>query len=185
MSVLLNQSNYPISRSAEWETQDLIIVRCLSAGAAAAAATVRTSVAAAPEVIDVEQPEARSVTASLCHHLVAFLCLVSKVTVVSLQLMDLVPRRQTAGGSGRLMKWTGYFFSVCVLCHVRLRSWCACSNLPQLILPLIRLIAVNELKVTKWASSCSTSALLRRPKLGGGVSLIGYNELALIGVSFS
>lgn len=154
--------------------------RCLSAGAAAA--TVRTSVAAALEVIDVEQPEARSVTASLCHHLVAFLCLVSKVTVISLQLMDLVPRRQTADGSGVLMKWTGYF--LCVCCVIS-GSWSACSNSPQLILPLIRLIAVNELKVTKCASSCSTSALLRRPKLRGGVSLIGYNELALIGVSFS
>lgn len=121
----------------------LIIIGSLPAGAAAAAA-VRTSVAAALEVIDVKRPQARSVTASL---------------------------------------WTGYFF--CVLHHPRRPSWSVCYNLPQLILPLIRLIAVNELKATKFASSCSASALLRRPRLDGGVSLIGYDELALIGVSFS
>lgn len=60
-----------------------------------------------------------------------------------------------------------------------------CYNLPWLILPLIRLIAVNELKVTKLASSCNTSASLERPQLDEGVSLIGYDELALIGVSLS
>lgn len=58
----------------------MIIVCGLSAGVAAAA--VRTSVAAALEVIDVKQPEARPVNESLCHHHVAFLCLTSKVTVI-------------------------------------------------------------------------------------------------------
>lgn len=57
----------------------MIIIGSLSADAAAAAA-VRTSVAAALEVIDVKRPQARSVTASLCHHGVAFSSVVSKVT---------------------------------------------------------------------------------------------------------
>lgn len=71
-----------------------------------------------------------------------------------------------------------------VVFHLQLPSWLFCYLL-QLILPLIRLIAVNELKVTKYTSSCSTSSLLRRPQLDGGMSLIDCDELALIGVSFS
>lgn len=56
----------------------MIIIGGLSAGAAAAA--VRASVAAALEVINVKRPQARSVTASLCHHGAAFLSVVSKVS---------------------------------------------------------------------------------------------------------
>lgn len=80
----------------------MIIVSGLSAGVAAAAAAVRTSVAAALEVIDVKQPEARPVNESLCHHHVAFLCLMPKVTVISLQLMDLIS--SDADGPTGLMK---------------------------------------------------------------------------------
>lgn len=56
----------------------MIIIGGLSAGAAAA--VVRASVAAALEVINVKRPQARSVTASLCHPGAAFSSVVSKVT---------------------------------------------------------------------------------------------------------